>query len=62
MSLLDVRFFSNDLLLNGLDIIVPNIGHMILREGHNRKIEWDRAVGNDGRREEAWDSWRQRGR
>lgn len=40
MSLLDVGIFSNDLLLNGLDILVSNIGHMIIREGHNRRIEW----------------------
>lgn len=40
MSLLDVGIFSNDLLLNGLDILVSNIGHMIIRGGHNRRIEW----------------------
>lgn len=45
---LGCKVFSNDLLLNGLDIIVPNIGHMIIREGHNRRIEWDRVSGKDG--------------
>lgn len=40
MSLLDVGIFSNDLLLNGLDILSSNIDHMIIREGHNRRIEW----------------------